>query len=80
MLLFSGSSFKKLISKVLPGYLKFSLSFVMRAFWAVTVSEATSNYSRQLREETFSKNSVNNFRDQFRSKKKIKNNLIMKTF
>jgi len=41
------------ISNVLPGALNFSSAFAGRAFPEVTFPEAYSNYSRQLREESF---------------------------
>jgi len=43
----------RLISKVLPGALKFSSAFAVRAFSAVTFPAATSNYSRKLREDSY---------------------------
>jgi len=43
----------KLISKVLLGTLKISSAFVKRAFSAVAFQAATSNYSRQLREDFY---------------------------
>jgi len=44
----------ELISKVLPGALKFSSVFAGRTFTAVTFPAATSNYySRQRREDSY---------------------------
>jgi len=43
----------ELISKVLPGALKFSSAFAERAFSAVAFQAATSNYVRQLCEDSY---------------------------